>query len=292
MCQSELEWLVVQKHVKIIIYFLVSGFSNYSIISTNPDLHFENFTGKENGGRYFSVVMNDAGFEVIVRNVYILPLFVKEPDDIITKVNETIVLSVAVDGSPFPSIQWQKLENGLFKDLYGQNQPLFVIESVNYTDAGVYRCVLTSTINSTVRTTISKETTVSGMSMSKLHWPLANKFYAFYRIVSLEGTAIIEGSSGLVEQNEEVWLMCNAQGGPNNTYQWLHDGVPVIESSSLNVSTVNYHSMSTSTLRISSVDAATHKGNYTCIVSNKAGQDVTSIIVVGMYTKRVCYEKL
>ncbi len=164
------------------MYSHISGFSNHSIISMSPDLRFENFTGEENGGRYFSVIMNDAGFEVIVRNVYMLPLFVKEPEDIITEVNETVVLSVAVDGSPFPSIQWQKLENGLFTDLNGQNQPLLMIESVNYTDAGVYRCVLTSTINSTVHTTISKETTVSGMTMSQLHCPppSVNKFYAFY----------------------------------------------------------------------------------------------------------------
>ena len=39
--------------------------------------------------------------------------------------------------------------------------------------------------------------------------------------------------------------------------------------------------MSTSTLRISSVDAATHKGNYTCTVSNNAGEDSTSIVVTG-----------
>lgn len=49
----------------------------------------------------------------------------------------------------------------------------------------------------------------------------------------------------------------------------------------LNVTTIVDHTESSSILKISSVDAATHKGNYSCSVSNRAGQDSTSIIVTG-----------
>ena len=75
--------------------------------------------------------------------------------------------------------------------------------------------------------------------------------------------------------------MCSAQSGPNTTYKWTLNGQDVVENDVLNITTINNNLMSTSTLRISSVDAATHKGNYTCTVSNPAGEDSTSIIIVG-----------
>ena len=101
-------------------------------------------------------------------------------------------------------------------------------------------------------------------------------------IVSLKDTSVIEGTTGLVGQGDEVVIICNAQGGPNNTYKWALNGEEIVESDVLNITTVLYDTMSTSTLRISSVDAATHKGNYTCTVSNTAGEDTTSIVLVGM----------
>lgn len=86
-----------------------------------------------------------------------------------------------------------------------------------------------------------------------------------------------------MEQEDELYITCNAQGGPNNTYEWTRNGEEVVASGSLNITTVSSQSMSTSTLRISSVDAAMHKGNYTCFVSNEAGEESTSVVVVGKY---------
>ncbi len=100
-------------------------------------------------------------------------------------------------------------------------------------------------------------------------------------IVSLKDTAVIEGTDGIVEQGGEVVIICNTQGGPNNTYRWTLNGEDVVESDVLNITTITDHTMSTSTLRISSIDAATHKGNYTCLVTNTAGEDSTSIVVTG-----------
>ena len=77
-------------------------------------------------------------------------------------------------------------------------------------------------------------------------------------------------------------IICNAQGGPNNTYIWTYNGEEIEESDLLNITTIVSHTMSVSTLRISSVDAAKHKGNYTCSVSNMAGEDNSSIVVTGM----------
>ena len=110
--------------------------------------------------------------------------------------------------------------------------------------------------------------------------------HVLYFLVSLKDTAVIEGTDGIVEQNGEVVIICNAEGGPNNTYEWTLNG-EVVESDVLNITTVISHTMSTSTLRISSVDAATHQGNYTCTVSNNAGEDSTSIVVTGKLFKLI-----
>lgn len=110
-------------------------------------------------------------------------------------------------------------------------------------------------------------------------------FFVVFRIiiVSLEDTVVIEGDDGFVEQGEEFVIMCNARGGPNNTYVWLLDGEEIMEGDDLNITTILYHTMSSSVLRINGIDAAIHQGNYTCIVSNTAGEDGTSIVVVGMF---------
>ena len=79
--------------------------------------------------------------------------------------------------------------------------------------------------------------------------------------------------------------MCSALSGSNTTFKWTLDGQDVVESDVLNITTIYNNTMSTSTLRISSIDAATHKGNYTCLVSNLAGEDSTSIVVTGKFMK-------
>ena len=93
---------------------------------------------------------------------------------------------------------------------------------------------------------------------------------------------MIEGTNGFVDQSDELTITCIAQGGPNNTYVWTYNGEPVVESSVLSINTDVYDTFSNSTLTITSIDAAQHKGNYTCRVSNKLGDDTTSVIVIGM----------
>ena len=131
-------------------------------------LQLTNISGSENGGSYFVAVINDAGFEVIVRNIYMIPQFLQEPQDISTMVNESVSLSVTIDGAPFPSIQWQKrLVNGSFEDIPGENQTTLQFNPVDFSDAGVYRSVISSTVNNTIYTYNSRNATVSGIDLSK-----------------------------------------------------------------------------------------------------------------------------
>ena len=121
-----------------------------------------NISGSEDGGRYILVAINNAGFEIVIRNLYFLPEFLEEPQDVLTDVNETVLLSVAIDGSPLPSIQWQRLVNGSFEDIPGENQTMLQFNPVGYSDAGVYRSVISSTFNDTVYTETSRAATISG----------------------------------------------------------------------------------------------------------------------------------
>ena len=133
--------------------------SNHRIFSNESNISFTDINGEQNGGRYFLVVLNDAGFEVISRNLYILPVFLKQPEDIVLQGNESVTLTVEVDGAPFPDIQWQMLTNGNFTDLIGENQSVL---SLDYTDTGVYRCVISSEIKGRTYKEISDQSAVTG----------------------------------------------------------------------------------------------------------------------------------
>ena len=106
--------------------------------------------------------MNDAGYEILTRSVYFLPRFLEHPKDILTDVNEGIALTVEVEGSPYPDIQWQKQVDGMFENLTNENETSLQFESVDYSDAGVYRSVISLFANGTFYSVTSEEAIISG----------------------------------------------------------------------------------------------------------------------------------
>ena len=68
----------------------------------------------------------------------------------------------------------------------------------------------------------------------------------------------------IVDLNDNVHLICNSSGGPNNTIMWFLDG-ELIESELSN------------TLNLVEVEG----GEYTCSVSNAAGSENASLILTG-----------
>ena len=77
--------------------------------------------------------------------------------------------------------------------------------------------------------------------------------------MSPEGSAAVSPSMDITTIRGNVTFSCLAQGGPENEYQWQHNGVDLINK------TVN-------TLNIDDIGAV-NGGNYTCVVSNAAGND-------------------
>ena len=95
-----------------------------------------------------------------------------------------------------------------------------------------------------------------------------------------------EGSVQLINQTLSKQggifsLECRAEGGPNNQYIWYHRGVVVVTTSVLTIISSSNDTHSVSILSVSRVDAATHKGDYTCNVTNMAGSESKTSTVIG-----------
>lgn len=141
----------------------VISYQNATILSTEPTLSLTNVTGVSNGGRYFLAAINDAGFEIVVMNLYVLPAFLSQPKDIFTEFGSNVSLSVFIDGSPYPNIQWQKLmENGVFENVPGENAAIILFHPISYQDAGVYRCVISLAFDGQTYNGTSREAIVAG----------------------------------------------------------------------------------------------------------------------------------
>ena len=83
--------------------------------------------------------------------------------------------------------------------------------------------------------------------------------------VSPEGSVTVEAVNMtlLYDPNESATLNCMASGGPNNTFMWFLGGDLINETSN--------------TLVFSEVEG----GEYTCQVSNAAGNENASITLTG-----------
>ena len=102
----------------------------------------------------------------------------------------------------------------------------------------------------------------------------------FYSLVSPEGSVQLINQT-LTKQGGTFSLECRAEGRPNNQHVWYHRGVLLTDSSVLTITSSSNNTHSVSTLNVSNVDAATHKGNYTCNVTNMAGSESKTSTVVG-----------
>ena len=85
-----------------------------------------------------------------------------------------------------------------------------------------------------------------------------------------------------VEQGDEFNITCHSKGGPNNTHEWRRNGLLIEDNSTFVMPTVSTDRNSMRTLHVLNFDAATHKGIYTCLVQNEAGNDSASYDIIGI----------
>ena len=83
--------------------------------------------------------------------------------------------------------------------------------------------------------------------------------------MSPEGSVAVSPKMVIAEVGETLTFTCSAQGGPDNTYQWQNDGRDLMNETD-------------TTLIVSNI-AAMNGGNYTCMVSNTAGNDSATALL-------------
>ena len=86
-----------------------------------------------------------------------------------------------------------------------------------------------------------------------------------YVAVSPEGSVSVSPEMEIAVIGGTVTFTCSAQGGPDNTYQWQNDGQDLMNETD-------------TTLTVSNISAM-NGGNYTCVVSNAAGNDSATAVL-------------
>ena len=83
--------------------------------------------------------------------------------------------------------------------------------------------------------------------------------------MSPEGSAAVSPEMEIPIVGGIVTFTCSAQGGPDNTYQWQRDEQDLMNETN-------------TTLTVSNISAM-NGGNYTCVVSNAAGNDSATAVL-------------
>jgi len=87
----------------------------------------------------------------------------------------------------------------------------------------------------------------------------SNQFIYFFNAVSPQGGVRVSPEMVIAYIEGNVTFSCSAQGGPDSEYQWQYNGVDLMDQTN-------------TTLTIDNIGAV-NGGNYTCVVSNAAGND-------------------
>ena len=99
--------------------------------------------GAIDGGDYTCEITNEAGSVDATATLYIIPLIVTQPMDVLTRVRVVEELSCIAEGFPEPVYQWQKqnTSTGLYVNIQNANDPVLDFSPVSFGDEGAYQCV-------------------------------------------------------------------------------------------------------------------------------------------------------
>ena len=239
--------------------FLIELLNDTSLIVGNEQTLVLINVNVSHGGSYDCVVINDAGYGIDSSILFFVPKFVVHPQNVELEQMQTLRLTCEAEGFPSPSIQWEKMNRvtGMFEAISGEISTVFMINSVNFSDFGMYQCVASNVINGVEYNATSSAALV---------------------IISPRGSVILQPKNMKFDYEDEVNLACTCQGGPNNMFSWLLNGSTITSgSNSYTISSTEFSSI----LTISHISAPDHGGLYQCIVQNNAGSgsDTTYVFI-------------
>ena len=239
--------------------FLIELLNDTSLIVGNEQTLVLININASHGGSYDCVVINDAGYGIDSSILFVVPEFVMHPQSVELEQMQTLRLTCEAEAFPSPSIQWEKMNRvtGMFEAISGEISTVFMINTVAFSDFGMYRCVASNVINGVEYNVTSSAALVT---------------------ISPRGSVIVQPQTMIFDYEDEVNLKCTCAGGPNNMFSWLLNG------STITSGTNNYTISSTeffSILTISGITAPDHGGLYQCIAQNNAGSEsVTTYVFI------------
>ncbi|XP_019861768.1 PREDICTED: hemicentin-1-like [Amphimedon queenslandica] len=242
----------------------VSQFLNsLSIFRSGYELSFTVSGGAADGGYYTCIVVNEAGYDTDNVSLLVRPQIVTNPLPQYAEVGDNVTLTCEADSFPAPNYQWEMMNrtSGYFEPLTGQTSYVLTLESISYSQYGMYRCVATAdgieenATSTPALVTVSPRGSVNATPMN--------------RTVSIGDTAN---------------FTCRAQGGPGNMFRWVKGNFtgPTLTAPPLNVtqfliSLSIFRSGYELSFTVSG--GAADGGYYICIVVNEAGYDTDIVIL-------------
>ena len=128
---------------------------------TDATLIVSNITAM-NGGNYTCVVGNAAGNDSATAVLYVEPIIVTQPTDILTRNGTVVSFTCAAESFPAPEYTWEKYieETGSFDTV--SNSPMLEFTPAVFGDEGSYRCVASLPVD-TSRNATSQLAILTGM---------------------------------------------------------------------------------------------------------------------------------
>ena len=124
----------------------------------NESIHSVMVADASSGGNYTCTVNNVAGNDSASTTLYVAPYIVTPLEEhILTANGSNMNISCVAAGFPSPTVNWVDEENMEVSDT-----STLVFSPVFFEDRGLYRCVATMEVNSTIFTAVD-DTTLVGM---------------------------------------------------------------------------------------------------------------------------------